>query len=250
MTILERLTRSPLLLGLLVLVSAAIGGGVVASTQWVRPVQGSGSDVRAYLLANPEVIPEAIDQLRRNDAAKVVDENSDAIFKPFPGAVGGNPNGTVPVAVYMDYACGYCRASLPIIDRLVAENPDVKIVYHELPILTRDRDPDISRLAAEWSMAAAEQGKFKAYHDRLFAEGQLSSEAIDRTIDAAGLNRTRGQQVVTSAAANQAIETNLALSQQLGGAGTPTWVIGDRVIPGAIPYEAMLDAVNDARKKS
>lgn len=234
------------LVALVGLGSAIVGGGVVAGAdRMIGGGSGGGDAIRDYLYANPEVLPEAMDRLRTRETAKIVDANADKLTKPFDGAWAGNPQGDVTVVAFMDYACGYCRASLPAVERLLTEDKGVRIVYRELPILS-----DTSRAAAGWSLAAAEQGKFKAFHNRLFAAGQLSPATLEATIAATGLDRARAESVMASQRIDREIAGNLDLIRDLGANGTPTWVIGNQVINGAVPYEAMKAAVDKARQKS
>jgi protein-disulfide isomerase len=229
------------LLALLLLAAGAIGGAVALGVQALRP--GAG-DVRAYLLANPEVIPDALQVLRDRETGKVVDANRSAIVDPFAGAIGGNPKGDVTLVAYMDYACTYCRASLPEIDRLVAADKGLRVVYRELPILSPE-----SRTAAQWSLAAAEQGKFMPFHRALFAAGRPSEAAIADAAARAGLDLARARSVAASAPVLQEIDKNLRLAGPLGMTGTPSWVIGDRVMSGAVGEEQLTAAIAAARAK-
>jgi protein-disulfide isomerase len=235
----ERLARSPWLLALLLLVAGALGAGAVLGVQAWR---GGESDVRGYLLANPEVIPEAMERLREREAGKAVAANRSAIVEPFPGAVGGNPQGRVTVVAFMDYACGYCRASLPELAKLVASDKDVRIVYRELPILS----PTSGR-AAQWSLAAAEQGKFLPFHEALYAGGQLSDASIAAAAQTAGLDTARAQTVLGSRPVMGEIEKNLTTARAMGFNATPTWVIGDKVLSGLLEHAELVKAVEAAR---
>jgi protein-disulfide isomerase len=235
----ERLARSPLLLAALLLIAAALGAGAVLGVQAWR---GGSVDVRAYLLANPEVIPEAMERLRTREAGKAVAANRSAIVTPFPGAVGGNPNGDVTVVAFMDYACGYCRASLPELDKLVASDPKVRVVYRELPILSAE-----SGRAAQWALAAAQQGKFLPFHRALFAGGQLSDASIAAAGRTVGLDPARAGRDVASTQVTGEIEKNLATARALGVNATPTWVIGDQLLSGLLTEAELAKAVQAAR---
>jgi protein-disulfide isomerase len=232
-----------MILALLLVVAGAIGGGVVLGVQALLPAPAA-SDVRGYLLAHPEVIPEAMTALRDRETGKAIAANRAGIVEPFAGAVGGNPQGDVTVVAYMDYACGYCRAALPELDALVKADPKVRIVYRELPILSAE-----SRTAAEWSLAAAEQGKFTAFHEALFAAGRPNQQTIAAAAAAAGLDMPRATAYAGSAPVAAEITKNLKIAGELGMSGTPSWVIGDHLASGAIGYEALLDAVKAARAK-
>ncbi len=243
----DRLLRTPWLLALLLVLAGAVGGGTVFAAMTLRsaagpaPAAGTG-DVRSYLLANPEVIPEAMQRLQDREAGKAVAANRSAIVDPFPGAVGGNPRGDVSVVAYLDYACGYCRASLPALAALVAADPNVRIVYRELPILSED-----SRTAARWSLAAAEQGRFQRFHDSLYAAGRPTAATIAQAAAAAGLDRARAAKVAASPRVTAEIGKNLQIASTLGMSGTPSWVIGGRILSGAQTPDVLAEAVRAAR---
>lgn len=245
----ERISRSPLLLGGAFVLSALLGAGIFAGVQAMTP---GGSDrarietvVRAYILDHPEILPEAMERLQDKEMAKAIGAQRPAFVTPFPGAEAGNPQGDVTVVAFLDYACGYCRASMPTLAALIASDPKIRVVYREFPILGPE-----SEVAARWALAAAQQGKFKPFHDALYAGGQLSEASIDAAADKVGLDKARARAVLAS----PAIERELAMNQQLGKAirigGTPAWIIGDHVIPGITDLSGFQDAVKRAREKS
>ncbi len=214
-----------------------VGGGAVLA---FAPARGDGEAVRAYLLAHPEVLPEAMQRLEQRQAEGTVAANRPAIVTPFPGAVAGNPQGDVTLVEYYDYNCGYCRASLPMIRQLVAEDPKLRIVFRELPILAES-----SRAAARMSLLAAMQGRFNAFHDALFAGGRVTDDSI------AAAARTAGVDTTKLAAATPRIDTeirrNMETAAKLGVNGTPSWVVGNRMLAGALPIDELKRAIAEAR---
>lgn len=233
------MTLRPWMLAGLLLLAGLLGGMAAFGLQALRAPPG---DVRGYLLAHPEVLPEAMQKLQERETGKLVAANRAKVFDPYPGMVGGNPRGDVSVAIYMDYACGYCRASLPEIDALVASDPGVRLVYHELPILSAE-----SRTAAGWALAAAQQGKFLPFHAALFASGRPNDATIAAAAAKAGLDVARARTAAASPQVAAALDENLKTAGALGMTGTPAWVIGNRVISGAIGQEQLADAVKAAR---
>jgi len=248
--VIEKLAKSPLALAGTLVLSGVIGGLVVVGVQALVPDQAARDDkaigevVRDYVLENPEILPEAMKRLQERESGKAVAANRAAIFDPYAGAWEGNPSGDVTVSVWMDYACGYCRASLPMIARLVAEDPKVRVVYRELPVLSEG-----SRVAARWGLAAAEQGKFKPFHMALYSGGQLSQASIDAAAASAGLDVVRARQAIGSAPVEAEVARNLDVASKLGVTGTPSWVIGEQVISGMVPYEVLREAVQTARRR-
>ncbi|MFD1787680.1 DsbA family protein [Sphingomonas floccifaciens] len=235
------MTLRPWALAALLLLAGLLGGMAAFGLQRLQPPPG---DVRAYLLAHPEILPEAMEKLRDRETAKLVAEHRDDVFTPYPGMIGGNPKGDVTVVTYMDYACGYCRASLPEIERLTASDSGIRIVYRELPILSAD-----SRTAAAWGVAAAEQGKYLPFHTALFAAGRPTEAAVMAAAAKAGLDIARARAVVASSEAAAELDKNLRTAGALGMTGTPAWVIGDRIISGAVEQDKLVEAVKAAREK-
>lgn len=205
----------------------------------------AGGDVRAYLLEHPEVLPEAMERLRLKQAAAQIAPNRLALETPYAGAWIGAAKPDVTLVQFFDYACGYCRASLPDVQRLVKEDPKVRVVFRELPILSRE-----SEAAARVSLAAAEQGKFAAFHDALYAAGRPSAATIEQAAGRAGLDMTKVQAVVKAPRAEQELTQNVEIARTLGFTGTPSWVVGNRILSGAVGYDALKQAVADARERS
>jgi protein-disulfide isomerase len=200
--------------------------------------------VRSYILENPEIITDAVAILQQRDVAKRLAAAGNQIAKPFPGAEAGNPKGDVTIVEFTDYNCGFCRASVPDVQRLLNSDSNIRLVYRELPILSQS-----SRDAALWALAAARQGKHKAFHDALFAAGRADEANITAAARKAGLDMATARTFAASPQANQEIERNLALMQQIGFNGTPTFIIGDQILEGALGYDALKTAVEKARTK-
>lgn len=246
----DRLAASRVFLALVILVAALAGAAGYAAVDHLAG-DGASADpsrgqveaiVHDYVLAHPEIIPEAMDRLRDNEAVKAVAANRQQIVTPFAAAWAGNPKGDVTVTEFYDYNCGYCRMALPALQKLIGTDGNVRVVYRELPILSPE-----SAEAAKWSLAAAEQGKFGRFHDALYAAGRVSPQSIEAAAAAAGLDRARAASAVQSARIASEIDNNLTLAGKLNVSGTPAWVIGDRTYSGALSYEALVDAVKEAR---
>ena len=219
------------------LAGALIGGGAV--TWSTRPSGQSGEAIRTYLLENPEVITEAMQRLQDKQEARVVAANRSALETPFAGAWAGAADGDVVLVEFFDYACGYCRKSNADIERLLREDPRLKVVWREWPVLGAD-----SEAAARASLAAARAGRFKPFYDSLFAGGRPTPEAVAKARAAAGLGPDLAAEV-----ADQELAKNFQLARELQATGTPTFVVGDRIFQGAVGYEALRDAVKEARER-
>ena len=216
------------------LIGALVGGGAVA--------YASRQSVRDYLLENPEILPEAMDRLRDRQAARVVSANRASLETPFAGAWAGAKDGDVVLVEFFDYACGYCRKSNADVDRLLREDPKLKVVFREWPVLGKD-----SERAAAVSLAAAQQGSYRIFFDTLFAAGRPDAAALAKAQQAAGVSDAAAAAMRSSPAAREEMTKNFQLAQSIGASGTPTFVVGDEVLQGAVGYEALKAAVAKAR---
>ena len=231
------------------LVGLVIGGAAVAlagqGTKFSADPERARIEkiVREYILANPEIIPEAVDRLQGKQMAKVIAENRAAIETPFHSAWAGAAKGDVVLVEFFDYACGYCRKSNADVDRLLAEDKKLKVVWREWPVL----GPDSER-AAEVSLAAAKDGRFRDYFHRLYALGRPTESAINQAAAAAGVSPQRIAEVAASAEARDELSKNYRLAQAVSGNGTPLFVVGDKVLHGAVGYDALKHAIAEARE--
>jgi len=204
----------------------------------------SGRLVRDYILANPEVIPEAMRRLQDRDSARAVAAHRAAIETPFAGAWAGAADGDVVLVEFFDYACAYCRKSNPDVDRLLREDGKLKMVWREWPVLGPN-----SLAAAEASLVAAKAGRFKDYHDRLFAAGRPTPQSILNAQAAAGISPDQVIAMRSSLEGREELERNHMLARSLNASGTPAFVIGDQLLQGAVGYEALKAAVAKARAR-
>lgn len=212
--------------------------------------------VRDYILSNPEIIPEAIRILQRREQeerlaelkAGVADYGAD-LANPETAIVGGNPDGTVTLVEFYDYRCPYCEMNHPDIERLMAENPDLRILYRQFPIKDRPGEYPLSLLAAKMAIAATRQGGFEAFHDTVFAyEGTLSEDVLFSIAEETGLDTGQLRTDMDDPQIIEDIRTNMRLAVDIGFNGTPTYVVGETILEGAQPYSRMQAAVDAARQ--
>lgn len=223
---------------------AAIALGVVLAGAgiWFGGRVAVENVVRDYLLQNPEILAQASENLQRKQAAQTLAGVRQSVETPFPGAVLGNPNGHVTMVEFSDYACGYCRQSLPDVAALIARNPDLRIVVRELPIISPH-----SADAAKLALAAAEQGKYAAFHDAMFAAGQITPQTIAAVAAKIGLDMDRAKRVAADPVVEAELNRNIETAGQLGFTGTPSWIVGERTIPGAVGIDKLAEALKAAR---
>jgi protein-disulfide isomerase len=180
--------------------------------------------------------------LKSREVAKTVIDNRAAIETPFAGAWEGAADGDVVLVEFFDYACGYCRAALPDLARLVAEDKKLKIVYREMPVLGQ-----ASYDAAKVSLAAAQQGKYGAYHKAMFAAGRPSTSVIADAQRQAGMDPAKTRDAIASTEIAEELSKSENLQRILQLSGTPAWVVGDKVMIGAVGYDALKAAIAEAR---
>ena len=220
----------------------ALIGGFAGAALWT--FMGFGDEAtRRYLMANPEVLPRAMEVLEQRERLARIAPVRDQLELPFPGAILGNPNGTVTLVEFSDYACGYCRQSVADVARLVAANPALRVVVREYPIL-RPESADAARMA----LAAAQQGKYEAFHEAMFELGTPSAETIEAAAVQAGVDLATARAAIDRGSFDPYLQANHQLAATIGISGTPGWVIGDQVIDGAVGHEALASAIEEARE--
>lgn len=220
--------------------SMALIFGFVGAAIWSMSGLGH-SHTRAYLLENPNILLEMAESYQQQQNADKLSAIADQITAPFPGGELGNPDGAVTLVEFTDYACGYCRMSQEHVEQLVKDNPDLRVVIREWPIFKG------SDKAALIALAAARQGKYPAFHRAMFAEGQPTEAAIAAAAAKAGLDMARTSEFIASGEGQAELSKNVALAQQIGFGGTPSWVIGGKALEGAVGVEALQDAIDAAR---
>ena len=199
--------------------------------------------VHDYIVGHPEVLVEASDALKNQGSERQLASIAGKLTTPYPGAVLGNPNGKVTLVEFTDFACTYCRGSVADVEALIAANPNLRVVIRELPIIA-PTSPD----AARWGLAAAEQGKYPAFHKAMFAAGRTDPASVEAAARAAGLDLDRARQAIADPRVNAEIAANLDYARKLQISGTPSWVAGKRLIIGAVGREQLAQALIAARE--
>lgn len=193
---------------------------------------------RAWLVANPDILPDMAAALQRQESQAKLAEVGDEVARPFPGAVLGNPQGTRTLVKFTDYGCTYCRASEADVQRLIAADPGLRVVIREWPIF------DGSEEAARMALAAARQGKYAAFYKAMFAGGPPSPATVARAAQVAGLDVARARADAATDAVAAELAQNMQLARTLGFTGTPSWVAEGRIIEGAVGYDKLKRALD------
>lgn len=222
--------------------AVALAAGFAGAALWDATGLG-GRSTRDYLLANPEVLPEAMEVLQQREQLARIEPLRGELETPFPGAVLGNPAGSVTLVEFTDYACTYCRQSVADVAALVAADPDLKVVIREYPILAPE-----SIDAARMALAAAQQGRYARFHQAMFRLGPPTAETIEAAAREAGVDLPRARAAIATGAFDMQLRANAQLALQLGISGTPGWVVGDQAFNGAVGSQRLTEAIEEARQ--
>ena len=229
------------------MLGAAIAGGIIGALLtaallfFALPNLLSSRIVRQGLLADPKILSDAVDALRDAQYEPVLSAQRAAIETPFGSSWKGAVKPEVTLVEFFDYACPYCKASNPAIDRLLQEDKGLRVVYRELPILGPD-----SVTAARLSLAASKAGRFAKFHDTLWATGRPSPEVNSTAAQAAAIPT----QPPNDPAIEAELKRNFQIAGQLGATGTPLFVVGNKVINAAVGYDGLKKAIAAARERS
>lgn len=241
------------LLCLTLLAPVAVVGGLVAGVGANASPPQESTSVRDYLLANPEVVEEAMAALDQKRAAETRDRQmsaikdlGDLIFDSPNQAVIGNPDGAITLVEFFDYNCPYCKRAEPDMMALIEANPDLRFVLKEFPILSAG-SVEAARVSVAVKDLAPES--FLEFHRQLLtAPGTADGKKALSVATALGLDTT----AILNAANTADVTENLTEAQQLaadiGVSGTPSYVIADAVVPGARGYDALQGLINSVRK--
>ena len=209
--------------------------------------------VREVLVSNPEILIEAMNALEAKQQAETTKAskaailaNRKAIFEDGVSFVAGNPQGDVTIVEFFDYRCGYCKQVQPSLIALLKEDSKVRLVLKEMPVLGPE-----SVIAARAAVAALEQDKGAKYFDfhnaMMEFRGQITEAEVFRLAGKAGLDTARLKTDMAAPKTEQILRANLALADTLGIQGTPGFIIGDQLVPGAVPLDTLRQLVKDAR---
>ncbi len=231
----------------LLLVPPAQAAGASAGAD--LPVERVEQIVHDYLMHHPEVVYQALQELqRRQDEAKAehqkeaVAANHAQLFQQAGDPVGGNPDGDVTVVEFFDYQCHYCRQVMPSLREKLAEDGKLKVVFKDFPILGAD-----SVTAARAALAAQKQDRYLPFHFALMGAKDLSLNGVMAVARSVGIDTQRLASDMNAPEIEAQIQANYALARTLGIDGTPAFVIGNELIPGALDQTRLTELIDQAR---
>jgi protein-disulfide isomerase len=210
-----------------------------------------GRLVRELLVDNPDIVIGAIKEYqRRQDAAakaavvQALNDNRGELFESPDSPVAGNPDGDVTLVEFFDYQCGYCKSVVDRVADAVDNDKNIRWVFKEFPILG-----PVSVYAAQAALAAQRQGKYQEFHLAMMRlKGRLSEDRVLAVAETVGLDVELLKEDMRSPHVSAEIGRNLDLAEALNVRGTPAFVIGDVVVPGAIDGATLRRLIAEARR--
>ncbi|MEM9440617.1 MAG: DsbA family protein [Pseudomonadota bacterium] len=215
------------------------------------PVDQVEEIVRDYLMREPEIIYQALEELQRRQAAEQAERQQqmllsrrDDLENDPATPIAGNPEGDVALVEFFDYRCGYCRRVLSSMQALMDEDEKLKVVFKELPVLG---DDSVRAARAALASRAQNEALYLDFHLALMTARDLSLAGIRSLADNIGLDPDQLEQDMNSDEVSAAIDANYELASALGIEGTPAFVIGDTIVPGAVDKSRLAALIQEAR---
>ncbi|WP_134495683.1 DsbA family protein [Microvirga pakistanensis] len=242
--------RAMTLLGALAVAPAAQAQNAVFNEQQKQAI---GDIVKEYLLKNPEVLTEVISELEKRQAeaqqvaqASAVQETKQTLLNAPHSYVTGNPSGDITLVEFFDYNCGYCKKALADLQTLMKSDPKLRVVLKDFPVLGPD-SVEASRVALAVKNQLQGQKLFDYHVKVLESRGRVNGERAMAVAKEMGVDMTKLQKDVDSAEVRNALQENMALGDKLSLTGTPAFIIGEAVIPGAVGIEPLKQLIGNVR---
>jgi protein-disulfide isomerase len=205
--------------------------------------------LKRVLHKNPEIVVEALKKFQ-DDMEKNANKNAAEVAKiimadktvPFAG----NPKGDVTIIEFFDYNCGYCHKVAPSLAALLAEDKNIKVMFVDLPILS-----DLSKEAASLAFASNAQGKYSELHFALMKHqgGAIDAKVALEAALALGLDIPELQKQAALPSTDAAIKRHREWAKTIGITGTPSFIVGGKLIPGAVDKDSLKQMIQEARQR-
>jgi protein-disulfide isomerase len=220
-----------------------------------KPDASLEATIREYLLRNPDVVREALIELQRREEADeaqlrvaALEENNVLLYKSPRGVTVGNRGGDVAVVEFFDYNCGFCKRALADMDQLLSSDPKLMFVLKELPVLGQ-ASVDAARVSVALRMQDADGNKYLDFHRQLLAmRGQVDGARALAIAEEIGADLARLKTDMNSKEIEATFNESTQLAQSLGINGTPSYVIADEVVPGAVGLDALKRRISAVRE--
>ena len=234
----------------LLLAASPVGAGEMSVSPDRQAIE---QIIHDYLMAHPEVVIESlragdvrIKEREAEESRAQIVKHQDDLVRDTKSPVGGNPAGDVTIVEFFDYRCPYCKQVEPALEALLKEDSRIRIVYKEFPILGPQ-----SLVATQVALAAFKQGpqKYARLHAALMsAKGELSQDSIFKAAETTGLDVAKIKADMNGRDIDALIKRNYDLAEALNIRGTPAFIVGSAMSPGAVDLATFKKMVADARK--
>jgi protein-disulfide isomerase len=246
-----KLCQATALLGALTAAPAAMAQNALFNEQQKQAI---GEIVKDYLMKNPEVLTEVIAELEKRQAeaqqvsqASAVKETQQSLLNASHSYVVGNPSGDITLVEFFDYNCGYCKKALADVQTLMKSDPKLRVVLKDFPVLGPD-SVEASRVALAVKNQLQGQ-KLLDYHVKVMdSRGRVNGERAIAVAKDMGVDVARLQKDMEGAEVRSALQENMALGDKLSLTGTPAFVIGETVIPGAVGIDPLKQVIANVRQ--
>ncbi|MDO6457312.1 DsbA family protein [Celeribacter halophilus] len=213
------------------------------------------AEVRAYIMENPEMIMEEayeVYQQRQSEAqvandADLIAKSADVIYDDENDAVYGNPDGDIVLVEFTDYRCGYCKKAYPDVQALLEKDGNIKLIVKEFPILG-EASILAGRFAVATKLVAGNEAYLKLHDELMQARGDVSEGSLRRLANGLEIDADAVIAQMESDEVTAILARNYQLAQDLQISGTPAFVLGDQMLRGYLPYDAMVEIVAEVRK--
>ena len=207
--------------------------------------------IKDYIMKNPQVLMDSVNNYRSaqtqqedQKAIQALKDNS-AYLQSGSLPTAGNKSGDLTIVEFFDYNCGYCKQAYTAVQQGIDNDKGLRFVFVEMPILSES-----SHLASKYALASNKQGKYWAFHQALMKfSGPKNEETLLNLAKVAGLDVDKLKADAQSPEIEDQIKKNIELSQKLAISGTPAFIVGDEIVRGYIPFDAMKTIIDQQRKK-
>jgi protein-disulfide isomerase len=235
-------------LALVALVPAVAAGFDAAQRSEIEKI------IREYLIANPQVLQDVMMELEKRQVAMdaqrqqaAVRENAKELFSSSRHVVVGNPQGNVTMVEFFDYNCGYCKRAMDDMMVLLKNDRNLRVVLKEFPVLGPS-SLEAAKVATAVRIQDKTGKKYLDFHQRLMGgRGQADKARALAAAKDAGFDVAKIEKDLEGEEVKASLQESFKLAQALGLNGTPSYVIGDKVIIGAVGLEALQEGINTAR---
>jgi protein-disulfide isomerase len=232
--------------------------GLVASARADEPLTPEQKKaveqvIQDYFLKHPEFMVDVLraaeaklKEQKAEDAKQAIAGRRDELLADAGSPVGGNPDGDVTIVEFFDYRCPYCKQVEPSLEALIKEDPKIRVVYKEFPVLGPE-----SVYATRMALAAKKQDRYAAFHTAMMAaKGKITDDVVEKVAAGAGVDVAKAKTEMKAPDIDAIIKRNYALAEALDINGTPAFVIGTVLVPGSTDLDGLRKLVADARKPS